>query len=127
MESPVEFLTVEECHQVDAALLTSREKFTSRVAIYALRSLKTIAAQQNCTIKELSQETITDWIHNDPSLQETQDGSFRGFFSQIVLGAIRPLQAIANGVDDGKNDGAIESVTVAQVISHYEAQAKESL
>ncbi len=127
MESPVEFLTVEECHQVDAALLTSREKFTSRVAIYALRSLKTIATQQNCTIKELSQETITDWIHRDPSLQETQDGSFRSFFSQIVLGAIRPLQAIANSVEEGKNDGAIENVTVTQVISHYEAQAKESL
>ena len=124
MESPVEFLTVEECHQVDAALLTSREKFTSRVAIYALRSLKTIATQQNCTIKSLSQETITDWIHSDPSLQETQDGNFRRFFSQIVLGAMRPLQAIANGAG---NDGAIENVTVAQVISHYEAQAKVSL
>ena len=124
MESPVEFLTVEECHQVDAALLTSREKFTSRVAIYALRSLKTIATQQNCTIKSLSQETITDWIHSDPSLQETQDGNFRSFFSQIVLGAIRPLQTIAN---DGEKDGAIESVTVAQGISHYEAQAKASL
>lgn len=124
MESPVEFLTVEECHQVDAALLTSREKFTSRVAIYALRSLKTIATQQNCTIKSLSQETITEWIHSDPSLQETQDGNFRSFFSQIVLGAIRPLQTIAN---DGEKDGAIESVTVAQVISHYEAQAKASL
>ena len=127
MESPIEFLTVEECHQVDAALLTSREKFTSRVAIYALRSLKTIATQQNCTIKELSQETIADWIHSDPSLQETQDGSFRGFFSQIVLGAIRPLQAIANNGTDAENDGAIENVTVAQVISHYEAQAKASL
>ncbi len=124
MESPVEFLTVEECHLVDAALLTSREKFTSRVAIYALRSLKTIATQQNCTIKSLSQETITEWIHSDPSLQETQDGNFRSFFSQIVLGAIRPLQTIAN---DGEKDGAIESVTVAQVISHYEAQAKASL
>ena len=124
MESPVEFLTVEECHQVDAALLTSREKFTSRVAIYALRSLKTIATQQNCTINSLSQETIIEWIHSDPSLQETQDGNFRSFFSQIVLGAIRPLQTIAN---DGEKDGAIESVTVAQVISHYEAQAKASL
>ncbi len=124
MESPIEFLTVEECHQVDAALLTSREKFTSRVAIYALRSLKTIATQQNCTIKNLSQETITNWIHSDPSLHETQDSNFRSFFSQIVLGAIRPLQAIANYAG---NDGAIENVTVAQVISHYEAQAKVSL
>ena len=124
MESPVEFLTVEECHQVDAALLTSREKFTSRVAIYALRSLKTIATQQNCTIKELSQQTIIEWIHSDPSLQETVDGNFRNFFSQIVLGAIRPLQTIASG---DANDGAIESVTVAQVIAHYEAEAKASL
>jgi hypothetical protein len=124
MESPVEFLTVEECHQVDAALLTSREKFTSRVAIYALRSLKTIAIQENCAIKELSQETVVGWIHSDPSLQETQDGNFRSFFSQIVLSAIRPLQAIAS---NGENDGTIENVTVAQLISHYEAQAKANL
>ncbi len=126
MESPVEFLTVEECRQVDAALLTSREKFTSRVAIYALRSLKTIATQQNCTIKSLSQETITDWIHSDPSLQESHDGNFRDFFSQIVLGAIRPLQTMANDMAE-QNNGAIENVTVAQVISYYEAQAKASL
>ncbi len=122
MESTTEFLTVEECHQVDGALLTSREKFTARVAIYALRSLKTIALEQNCPINELSPETITAWIHQDPSLQESQDGSFRNFFSQIVLGALRPLTEIAR-----EKLCSIEDLTVASVIEHYETIAKASL
>ncbi len=122
MDSTTEFLTVEECHQVDGALLTSREKFTARVAIYALRSLKTIALEQACPIQDLSPETITAWIHQDPSLQETQDGSFRNFFSQIVLGALRPLTEIAQ-----KRACPIEDLTVAHVIEHYEAIAKSSL
>ena len=122
MESPVEFLTVEECHQVDAALLTSREKFTSRVAIYALRSLKTIALEEGCTIDQLSQDKIVTWIHADPSLQENVDVSFRNFFSQIVLGAMRPLGEIARQQDCG-----IEHVTIVQVIGYYETIAKASL
>jgi hypothetical protein len=122
MDSTTEFLTVEECHQVDGALLTSREKFTARVAIYALRSLKTIALQETCPIDQLSTDTITAWIHQDPSLQDTQDGSFRNFFSQIVLGALRPLTEIAQ-----KKMCQIENLTVAMVIEHYEAIAKSSL
>lgn len=122
MENPSKFLTVEECHQVDGALLTSREKFTARVAIYALRSLKTIALEEDCAIAKLSPEKITAWIHQDPSLQETQDGNFRNFFSQIVLGALRPLKEIAQ-----QRNGPIEDLTVSQVIEHYEAIAKASL
>lgn len=122
MESTTEFLTVEECHQVDGALLTSREKFTARVSIYALRSLKAIALEENSPIDQLSSEKITNWIHQDPSLQETQDGSFRNFFSQIVLGALRPLREIAQ-----TRDCKIEDLTVADVIGHYETIAKASL
>jgi hypothetical protein len=122
MESTTEFLTVEECHQVDGALLTSREKFTARVSIYALRSLKAIALEENSPIDQLSPATITAWIHQDPSLQETQDGSFRNFFSQIVLGALRPLREIAQ-----EKTCKIEALTVADVIGHYETIAKSSL
>jgi hypothetical protein len=122
MEPSIEFLTVEECHQVDAALLTSREKFTVRVAIYALRSLKTIAQEQNSPIADLSQSAIVEWISADPSLQTQQDGSFRNFFVQIVLGALKPLREISAhlGVP-------IEQVTVPQVIAWYEVQAKATL
>ena len=122
MEPSIEFLTVEECHQVDAALLASREKFTARVAIYALRSLKAIATEQQCPVAELSQQAIVDWIEADPSLQANQDGSFRNFFVQIVLGALKPLREIA-----GNLNVAIEQVSVAQVIAWYEVQAKINL
>ncbi len=122
MEPSIEFLTIEECNQVDAALLTSREKFTARVAIYALRSLKTISQEQNCPIADLSQGAIVEWISADPSLQTQQDGSFRNFFVQIVIGALKPLREIS-----GNLGVAIEQVTVAQVIAWYEVQAKVTL
>lgn len=122
MEPSIEFLTVEECHQVDAALLVSREKFTARVAIYALRSLKAIAQEQQCPVAELSPQAIVDWIGSDPSLRADQDGSFRNFFAQIVLGALKPLREIAANLKV-----AIEQVSVAQVISWYEVQAKRNL
>ena len=122
MEPSIEFLTVEECHQVDAALLASREKFTARVAIYALRSLKAIAQEQQCPVAELSPQAIVDWIGSDPSLRADQDGSFRNFFAQIVLGALKPLREIAANLKV-----AIEQLSVAQVISWYEVQAKRNL
>jgi hypothetical protein len=126
METPIEFLTVEECHQVDAALLSSREKFTARVAIYALRSLKTIADEQNCSVVDLSEEAITRWIAMDQSLanepNEYPDGNFLHFFVKIVLAARKPLREIA-----GSLGLSIEQVTVAQVIAWYEVQAKANL
>jgi hypothetical protein len=120
MDSTTEFLTVEECHQVDAALLTSREKFTARVAIYALRSLKAIALEENCAIDQLSQDKIVAWIYADPSLQEQVDGGFKNFFSQIVLGSMRPLQEIAQ-----QRDCRIEDLSVGMVVDYFEAVAKE--
>lgn len=122
MEPSIEFLTVNECNQVDAALLTSREKFTARVAIYALRSLKTIAQEEKSPIADLSQSSIAAWISADPSLQTQEDGSFQNFFVQIVLGSLKPLREIA-----GSLNVAIEQVTVAQVIAWYEVQAKVNL
>ncbi len=117
-----EFLTVDECHQVDAALLTSREKFTARVSIYALRSLKAIAQDQQCAIQDLKPATIVAWINADPSLQAGQDEHFREFFAQIVLGARKPLRLVAEDLGC-----AIEVLTVADVIAWHEAQSKEHL
>jgi antitoxin component of RelBE/YafQ-DinJ toxin-antitoxin module len=119
MQPTTEFLTPEECAEVDKALLTSREKFSARVAIYALRSLKQIAQTNQVPIETLQQEQIEDWIYQDESLQQGIDSEFKKFFSQLVISSIKPLKQSAQeaGV-------AIENLTVPQVVSWFEKEAK---
>jgi hypothetical protein len=130
MNSAAEFLTPEECAEVDKALLTSQGKFTTRVAIYALRSLKTIAQQENCTIADLQPDQIEDWIYQDESLQdnggllETREASqkFRQFFCNLVISSIKPLKQAAQELEI-----QVEQLTVPQVIAWFEADAKKRL
>jgi hypothetical protein len=122
MEPAVEFLTVEECAQVDAALLTARDKFTARVAIYALRSLKQIAAQSGQTVAHLDPGAITTWIATDPSLQDRIDSNFRSFFERLVMASLKPLNQAAT-----QQGLPIESLSVPQVIGWFEEEAKRNL
>ncbi|NJM47996.1 MAG: hypothetical protein HC860_19010 [Alkalinema sp. RU_4_3] len=120
MEAVPNFLTLEESHQVDGARLTSRSKFTVRLSLYALRSLKAIAQTRGCPIADLDQGAIADWIAQDPSLQEGLDGNFLTFFTQLVTSALKPLQQIAG-------DGPIESIEIQQVIAWFEQQDRAHL
>lgn len=122
MQPNSEFLTPEEGIEVDKALLTSKDKFSARVAIYSLRSLKQIAQTSGQTIAQLQPTQIEDWIYQDQSLQGGIDNEFKKFFSQLVIASINPLTQIAqtNGTD-------IESLTVPQVVAWFEAKAKEQL
>lgn len=122
MQPSNEFLTPEECAEVDKALLTSREKFSARVAIYALRSLKQIAQANGVTIVQLEPQQIEAWVYQDESLQAGVDREFRQFFSQLVIASMKPLRqmAAAAGVP-------IEAIGLAQVINWFEQQAKLNL
>lgn len=122
MQPSNEFLTPEECAEVDKALLTSREKFSARVAIYALRSLKQIAQANGVTIVQLEPQQIEAWVYQDESLQTGVDREFRQFFSQLVIASMKPLRqmAAAAGVP-------IEAIGLAQVINWFEQQAKLNL
>ena len=122
MQPSNEFLTPEECAEVDKALLTSREKFSARVAVYALRSLKQIAQANEVTITQLDSQQIEAWVYQDESLQTGIDREFRQFFSQLVIASMKPLRqmAAAAGVP-------IEAIELAQVINWFEQQAKLNL
>jgi hypothetical protein len=120
METIPNFLTVEESNQVDGALLTSRSKFTVRVSLYALRSLKAIAQSRNCAIADLDPQAIAHWIAQDPSLQDGLDQSFLTFFTQLVTSALNPLQKIAG-------DGPLEAIDIQQVIAWFEQQDRDHL
>lgn len=121
MQPSTEFLTPEECAEVDQALLTSRDKFTARVAIYALRSLKQIAKKFETPIARLNPQQITGWVEQDPTLQPENgfDSSFKGFFSQLVISSMKPLRQVAQ-----EASVAIEDLTVSQVVGWFEQAAK---
>jgi len=122
MESPTNFLTSAECAEVDKALLTSHYKFTTRVAIYALRSLKAIAQQEHSAIADLQPDQIENWIYQDDSLQASGDRQFRHFFANLVISSTKPLKQAAQALNI-----EVEQLTIPQVIAWFEAAAKQRL
>ena len=122
MSPNAEFLTLEECAEVDRALLTSHDKFTARVTIYALRSLKQIAHQHNLPIATLQPAQIEDWVYQDPSLQQGIDQEFQRFFSHLVISSFKPLQRLGQELDM-----ALEELTVSQVVAWFEKEGKAKM
>lgn len=120
-QSPDQFLTPEECAEVDSTLMPARDRFSARVAIYALRSLKQIAAQTGVSINELSDRQIINWVEQDPALRPEAgfDTSFKGFFAKLVIASLRTLRQISQEIGV-----AIESLTLPQVVSWFERKAK---
>ncbi|BAZ67210.1 hypothetical protein NIES4106_19640 [Fischerella sp. NIES-4106] len=64
-----QFLTLEESAKVDAALLSSSEKFLSRLTISSLKLLKHIAQEYNVAIEDLTTEQVIDWFEKDGKLR----------------------------------------------------------
>ncbi|TRU84602.1 MAG: hypothetical protein EWV76_04545 [Microcystis novacekii Mn_MB_F_20050700_S1] len=67
-----QFLTPEESADVDAALLTSPEKFLTRLTISSLRLLKIIAEDMGVTLEELSHKQVIQWLEKDSKLRREQ-------------------------------------------------------
>lgn len=122
MQPATEFLTPDECAVVDQALLTAREKFSARVAIYALRSLKQIARQSGVAIDSLQTYQIVEWINQDASLQQGTDQDFKRFFAQLVNSSRKPLKQAAQ-----EADVTVEALTIPQVIAWFEQESKKNL
>lgn len=120
-QPPDQFLTPEECAEVDSTLMPARDRFSARVAIYALRSLKQIAAQTGVTVSELSDRQIINWVEQDPALRPEDgfDTSFKGFFAKLVIASLKPLRQISQ-----ETGTAMENLTLAQVVGWFEKEAK---
>jgi hypothetical protein len=71
-ESSIQFLTKEESEEVDKALLSSPEKFLTRLTISSLRLLKTIAEQEGVAVEELTPEQIIAWFERDGKVRREQ-------------------------------------------------------
>ena len=121
MEPLADFLKPEECAEVDMALLSSKEKFSARVAIYALRVLKQIAGETGKPVAEVTNGQVMDWIKNDESIKGSieLDASFENFFTNLVVASLRPLRQIATEAELG-----IEQLTVKQVVAWFVKDGK---
>ena len=117
----VEFLNPEEAAKVDAALLSSQEKFLARVTIYALRSLGQISAERGIDIEEITPDLVAEWVQRDRNIhqQVDMDASFVTFFSNLIVSSLKPLHQIS--AESGK---PIADITIEQVLEWFEREAK---
>lgn len=67
-----QFLSLEEAHHVEAALLASHEKFLTRITISSQRLLKHIAQEYGIAIEELTAEQIIAWFEKDGKMRREQ-------------------------------------------------------
>lgn len=68
----VQFLTTEESADVDKALLSTHEKFLTRLTISSLRLLKHIAADAGVTVEDLTHQQVIDWFEKDSKIRREQ-------------------------------------------------------
>lgn len=67
-----QFLTLEEAAKVDAALLSSPEKFLTRLTISSLRLLKHIAQEYEVKIEDLTSQQVIAWFEKDGKIRREQ-------------------------------------------------------
>ncbi len=68
----IQFLTPEESAAVDAALLTSPEKFLTRLTLSTAKLLGYIAKDLNTTVEALTNEQIIAWFEADSKRKQTE-------------------------------------------------------
>ncbi|MEY3330099.1 MAG: hypothetical protein RLZZ115_2984 [Cyanobacteriota bacterium] len=120
----MDFLTEDEAIQVDAALLSSKEKFSTRLAIYALRCLKEIAKNEDIKIENIKPEQVQSWVKNHHNFKEKLelDGNFNQFFSQLVISSLKPLKQVAQA-----ENIPIQDLTIKQLINWFEHESQQNL
>jgi hypothetical protein len=67
-----QFLTLEESARVDAALLSTHEKFLTRLTISSWRLLIQIAQDSGMAVEELTTEQIVAWFEKDAKIRREQ-------------------------------------------------------
>ena len=71
-QTPDQYLTPEESADVQAALLTSPEKFLTRLTISSQRLLQKIAQEYQVSVEQLSHQQIIQWFENDSKAKREQ-------------------------------------------------------
>lgn len=71
-QSPTQFLTLEESAKIESALLSSSEKFLTRLTISSYRLLKIIAEDIGVSVDELTATQIVEWMEKDSKVKREQ-------------------------------------------------------
>jgi hypothetical protein len=119
-----QFLSPEECAQIDQTLLPTRDRFSIRIAVYSWRYLQRVSEGLGLPIAELQPQQISDWIRQDATLQTSAatDESFIELLDRLLLSSLGPLQKIAQ-----QENTMIERLTLPQIIDWFEQQVKSAL
>ncbi|HEY9887517.1 MAG TPA: hypothetical protein V6D02_03900 [Candidatus Obscuribacterales bacterium] len=72
LDQSVQFLTPAESAEVDKALLTSPEKFLTRLTISTSKLLKVIAQDLDLTVAELTPQQIIQWFEADSKRKQAE-------------------------------------------------------
>ena len=72
MNETTQFLTPEESADVDKALLSSSEKFLTRLTMSSLRLLKLIAEDLKVPLDELNHQQVIEWFEKDSKIRREQ-------------------------------------------------------
>ena len=72
MQPSMQFLSAEESAKVDAALLSSPEKFLTRLTVSSLRLLKHIAEDSGVKMEDLTAEQVVAWFEKDGKIRREQ-------------------------------------------------------
>ncbi|MEO1802927.1 MAG: hypothetical protein AAFR62_21350 [Cyanobacteria bacterium J06629_2] len=70
--TPDQYLSPEESADIDAALLSSSEKFLTRLTISSQRLLKAIASDYEIDVADLTHTQIIQWFENDSKAKREQ-------------------------------------------------------
>jgi hypothetical protein len=148
-QDPIQFLTLEEAHAINGTMLSTMEKFMTRITISSMRIVIRIAQDLRIHAEELEVGEIVQWIEQDSQIRKEEGesaaflkwssphpdldfadtrqdevtpanlSSHEKFLTRMVISAMSALVAIANDYDIH-----IEDLEVAQVISWIEGDAK---
>jgi hypothetical protein len=66
------YLSQAEALDVEAALLSTHEKFLARITISSLRLLQQIAQEEQVKVEDLTPKQITQWFERDAELKRSQ-------------------------------------------------------
>jgi hypothetical protein len=69
------YLTHAEAVEVDKALLSTHEKFLTRITISSLRMLQQIANEEQVKVEDLTPQQIIKWFERDAELKRSQGES----------------------------------------------------
>lgn len=148
-QTSIQFLTLEEARAIDGALMSTMEKFMTRITISSLRIIIKIAQEFAIHGEELTPLQIVQWIERDSLIRQEQgeDAAFlkwtspnpdldfedtrqdevtpaklsshEKFLTRMVISSLQALGAIAK--DYGIH---IEDLTAEQIIAWSEHDAK---